>query len=143
MFDVIEMIYLRLAKLFAKKGYVDASGEVSLPEDFDSEDDLSVPMPFRPRAPKAYRRKGRLLSNPLFQHPDPDMMSLESWLNVRYKWFSLHAAVSIEGSNRAGLRQLFHYGARSSVNLSLLSYVEPDDPDQGSSELAQLDRGGT
>ncbi len=59
---------------------------------------------------------------------------------MRYKWFSLHAAVSIEGTNRAGLRQLFHYGARSSVNLSLLSYVTPYDPDQGSSELAQLDR---
>jgi len=97
MFDVLEMIYLRLAKLFAKKGFVDASGEASVPDHFDSEDDLSVPMPFRPRAPKAYRRKGRLLANPRFQHPDPDVMSLESWLNVRYKWFSLHAAVSIEG----------------------------------------------
>ena len=42
MFDVIEMIYLRLAKLFAKKGYVDASGEVSLPEDFDSTDESSL-----------------------------------------------------------------------------------------------------
>ncbi len=105
--------------------------------------DCDVPMPFRPRAPKAYRRKGRLLANPLFQHPDPDMMSLESWLNVRYKWFSLHAAVSIDGTDRSGLRQLFHYGARSSVNLSLLSYVEPNDPDQGPSELAQLDRSGT
>jgi hypothetical protein len=99
MFDVIEMIYLRLAKLFAKKGYVDASGEASVPED----NDCDVPMPFRPRAPKAYRRKGRILSNPLFQHPDPDMMSVQGWLNVRYKWFSLHAAVSIDGANRAGL----------------------------------------
>ena len=43
MFDVIEMIYLRLAKLFEKKGFVMDSGEASLPEDFDSEDDLSVP----------------------------------------------------------------------------------------------------
>ena len=43
MFDVLEMIYLRLAKLFAKKGYVDASGEASVPDDFDSD----VPMPFR------------------------------------------------------------------------------------------------
>jgi hypothetical protein len=143
MFDVLEMIYLRLAKLFSKKGYVDGSGEASVPEDFDSTDESSVPMPFRPRAPKAYRRKGRLLANPLFQHPDPDMMSVQGWLNVRYKWFSLHAAVSIDGTDRSGLRQLFHYGARSSVNLSLLSYVEPDDPDQGSSELAQLDRSGT
>ena len=63
MFDVLEMIYLRLEKLFAKKGYVDASGEASVPEDFDSD----VPMPFRPRAPKAYRRKGRLLANPPFK----------------------------------------------------------------------------
>ena len=102
-----------------------------MPED----NDCDVPMPFRPRAPKAYRRKGRLLANPLFQHPDPDVMSLESWLNVRYKWFSLHAAVSIDGTNRSGLRQLFHYGARSSVNLSLLSYVEPDDPDRSEVEL--------
>ncbi len=67
MFDVIEMIYLRLAKLFEKKGFVMVSGEASVPEDFDSEDDLSVPMPFRPRAPKAYRRKGRLLANPPFK----------------------------------------------------------------------------
>ena len=135
MFDVLEMIYLRLAKLFAKKGFVDASGEASMPEDFDSEDDLSVPMPFRPRAPKVYRRKGRLLANPLFQHSDPDTMCVQGWLNVRYKWFSLHAAVAIEGANRSGLRQLFHYGDRSSVNLSLLSYVTPEDPDRSELEL--------
>jgi hypothetical protein len=135
MFDVLEMIYLRLTKLFAKKGYDQLGGESSSPED----DDSSVPMPFRPRAPKAFRRKGRLQANPLYQHPDPEMMSMQSWLNVRYRWFSLHAAVTIDGTNRAGLRQIFHYGARSSVNLSLLSYVTPDDPDQGSSEPAQLE----
>jgi hypothetical protein len=90
---------------------------------------------FVPGAPKAYRRKGRLLENPLFQHPDPDAMSVQGWLNVRYKWFSLHAAVAIEGANRSGLRQLFHYGARSSVNLSLLSYVTPEDPDRSELEL--------
>ena len=45
MFDVLEMIYLRLEKLFAKKGYVTASGEASVPEDIDSD----VLMPFRPR----------------------------------------------------------------------------------------------
>ena len=132
MFDVMEMIYLRLVDLFTERGYVMTNGEVSSPED---EEDLSVTQPFIPRAPKAYRRKGRLLANPLYQHPDPDVMSIESWLNVRYKWFSLHAAVSIEGTNRSGLRQLFHYGARSSVNLSLLSYVDPDDPDRSDVEL--------
>ena len=118
--------------LFTERGYVMANGEASSPED---EEDLSVTQPFIPRAPKAYRRKGRLLANPLYQHPDPDEMSIESWLNVRYKWFSLHAAVSIEGTNRSGLRQLFHYGARSAVNLGLLSYVNPDDPDRSDVEL--------
>ena len=65
-------------------------------------------MPFRPRGPKAYRRKGRLLVNPLYQHPDPDVMSVQGWCSVRYRWFSLHAAVKSEGANREGLRQLFH-----------------------------------
>jgi hypothetical protein len=106
MFDVMEMIYLRLVDLFTERGYVMTNGEVSSPEDAE---DLSVPQPFIPRAPKACRRKGRLLANPLYQHPDPDVKSIESWLNVRYVWFSLHAAVSIEGTNRSGLRQ----GARN------------------------------
>ena len=128
---ILEMIYQRLMRLFAKKGYVDTSGEASVLEDIDSD----VPMPFRPRSPKAYRRKGRLLANPLYQHPDPDSMSVQGWCNVRYRWFSLHAAVTIDGMDRAGLRQLFHYGARSSVNLSLLGYVEPDDPDRSDVEL--------
>jgi hypothetical protein len=94
-----------------------------------------VPMPFRPRAPKAFRRKGRLLETPFYQHPDPEMMSVQSWLNVRYRWVSLHGAATIDGTNRAGLRQHFHYGARSSVTLSLLSYVTPDDPDRSEVEL--------
>ena len=59
------------AKL-SKKGYVDASGEASASEDFDS----NVPMPFRPLAPKGYRRKGRLLANLYYQHPDPEMISV-------------------------------------------------------------------
>jgi hypothetical protein len=53
MFDVLEMIYLRLAKLFEKKGFVMDSGEARVPEDFDSD----VSMPFRPRAPKAGSRQ--------------------------------------------------------------------------------------
>ena len=115
----------------SKKGYDQLGGQSSSPEGEDS----SVPIPFRPRAPKAFRSKGRLQANPLCQHPVPDMMSIQSWLNVRYRWFSLHAAVTIDGTNRAGLRQLFHYGARSSVNLSLLSCVTPDDPDRSEVEL--------
>ena len=118
-------------RLFARKGYVTDEVAVSVDDDLEP----SVPMPFRPRSPKAYRRKGRLLANPHYQHPDPDVMSVQGWCNVRYRWFSLHAAIKIEGTNRAGLSQLFHYGARSSVNLSLLSYVTPDDPDRSELEL--------
>lgn len=56
------------------------------------------------------------------------MISAQRECNVPYRWFSLHAAVSIEGADRAGLRQFIDYGARSSVNLSLMSYAQPDDP---------------
>jgi hypothetical protein len=38
-------------------------------------------------------------------------------------------------TDRSGPRQLFHNGARSSVNLSLSSNVEPDDPDRSEVEL--------
>ena len=40
---ILEMIYKSLTRLFAKKGYVDTSGETSVPEDIASD----VPMPFR------------------------------------------------------------------------------------------------
>jgi hypothetical protein len=43
-----------------------------MPDDFDNE----VPMPFRSRASRAYRCKGRLLANPTGPHPDPDVMSV-------------------------------------------------------------------
>jgi len=136
---ILQMIYKRLTRLFVNKVYVTDEGPVSGDDDVEA----NLPMPFRPHAPKADLHKGHLLANPLYQHPGPDVMSVRGWCNVRYRWFSLHAAVKIEGTGRACLRQLFHLlfvgGARSSVNLSLLSYVEPDDPDQGSSELAQLD----
>jgi hypothetical protein len=106
-------------------------GNASMPEDTDHD----LPMPFRPRSPEAYRRKGHLLANPLSEHPDPEVMSVQGWCNVRYRRFSLYAAAAIEGGDRAGLRQLFHYGARSSVNRSLLSYVNTDDPDRSELEL--------
>jgi hypothetical protein len=57
---ILGMIYKRLTRLFAKKGYVADEVAVSVDDDLEA----SVPMAFRPRAPKAYRRKGRLLSNP-------------------------------------------------------------------------------
>jgi hypothetical protein len=57
---ILEMIYKRLTRLFAKKGYV--TDEVPVSGDDDVETNL--PMPFRPRAPKADLRKGLLLANP-------------------------------------------------------------------------------
>ena len=48
-FDVIEMIYLRPAKLFENKGFVMDSGEATVPDDVDSD----APRPFRLRALKA------------------------------------------------------------------------------------------
>jgi hypothetical protein len=123
MFDVLNNIYKRLDKLFRKRGYVRDDGEVQT-----TDQDGEVPMPFRPRAPKKYRRKGLMSDNPRFQNPDPDVMSIQGWCNIRYKWFSLHAAVAIKGDDRACLKQLFRYTSRPSVSLSQLSYVTPDDP---------------
>lgn len=73
-FDVLEIIYLRLTRLFAKRCYDQFGRESSSPDD----DESSVPIPFLPRAPKVFRRKGRLQANHLYQHPDPDMMSIQS-----------------------------------------------------------------
>jgi hypothetical protein len=78
---VLEMIYQRLMRLFGKKGYVRGEVAVSVDDDLDA----NLPMPFRPRSPKAYRRKGRLLANPLFEHSDPNTMSVQGWCNVRYR----------------------------------------------------------
>lgn len=128
MFDVLEAIHMRLHQLFRDKGYVKDDGEASIPNSDDQ--DVDATGPFRPRAPKAFRRQGRLESNPRYQLQDPDRMSVDGWCNIKYKWFSLHAAVTIDGSDRAGLKQLFRYASRSSVNISQLSYVTPDDPDR-------------
>ena len=63
-----------LDKLFRRRGYVQDDGEAEEPE--LGED---VPIPFRPRAPKAFRRKGRLAANPRFLQSDPDRISVEGW----------------------------------------------------------------
>ena len=74
MFDGLAGIHGRLDKLFRRRGYVQDDGEAEEPE--IGED---VPIPFRPRAPKAFRRKGRLAANPRFQQSDPDRISVEGW----------------------------------------------------------------
>ena len=62
-------------------------------------------------------------------------MYVEGWCNVLYKWLSLHAGVAIKGDDRDGLKRLFRYAARSSVSLSQLSYMTPEDPDRSDVEL--------
>ena len=130
MFDVLYAIHDRLSAVFRRRGYVRDDGEAAEPEHVDD-----ISMPFRPRAPKSYRRKGRLLDHANYQHSDPDQMSMEGWCNVRYKWLSLHAGVAIKGEDRDGLKRLFRYAARSSVAVSQLSYVTPEDPDRSDVEL--------
>jgi hypothetical protein len=63
------------------------------------------------------------------------MISVEGWANIKYKWFSLHAGVAIKGEDRFGIKRLFRYTARSSVSLSQLTYVTPEDPDRSEVEL--------
>ena len=77
MFDVLYAIHDRLGAVFRRRGYVRDDGEAGEPE--HTED---ISLPFRPRPPKAYRRKGRLLDHPNYQDPDPDQMSMEGWCNI-------------------------------------------------------------
>lgn len=128
MFDVLSSIHRRLERLFIDRGYVKDDAEASLSD--GGEQDVDANGPFRPRAPKAFRRRGKLEANPRYHLQDPHQMSVEGWCNIKYKWFSLHAAVVIDGADREGLKRLFRYASRPSVNLSQLSYATPDDPDR-------------
>lgn len=130
---VLSGIIKRLERLFLDWGYVTKDGEPSEPEL-----PLDVPLPFKPRAPKAYRKAGRggRAPHPLYQNPDPDQMSVEGWCNIKYRWFSLHAGVAIKGGDRQGLLRLLRYTSRSSVSPSRLSYVDPTQPDDSELELA-------
>ena len=104
MFDVLTAIVHRLEKLFRQKGFV-CDEDIVHDVEFDSE----VPLPFTPRAPKAYRRKGLLEANPNYKNQDPNMISVEGWANIKFKWFSLHAGVAIKGEDRFGIKRLFRY----------------------------------
>ena len=66
MFDVLEAIYLRLAKLFAKMGYVDASGEASVPEDFDNAVPISIALSNKFESEIAILRHGSACSRYLY-----------------------------------------------------------------------------
>jgi Putative transposase len=123
MSSVIHGILRRLDALFKEFNYVREDGEGEEPE--LSED---VPLPFKPREPKAYRRRGRTPDYPLYKQTDPDTMSIEGWCNIKYKWFSLHAGVAIKADDWLGLKKLIRYTSRLAVSPTRLSYVDPDAP---------------
>jgi len=131
---ILNGIIKRLERLFRDWGYVTKDGEPAEP---DLEGD--VPLPFKPRAPKAYRKAGLAGTgrspHPLYQNPDPDQMSVEGWCNVKFKWFSLHAGVAIKEGDRQGLLRLLRYTSRSSVSPSRLSYMDPTTPEESDLEL--------
>lgn len=85
-------ILSRLEAVFKGFGYVRDDGE-------GEEPDLAqdIPLPFKPRAPKEYRRRGRSPSHPSFKQTDPDVMSIRGWCNLHFKYFSIHAGVAIRG----------------------------------------------
>ena len=124
MIDVIHGIIGRLEGVFKEFGYVQNDGEANEPELAEA-----VPLPFRPRAPKAYRRRGGDKSNVLFQQTDPAMVSIQGWCNLHYRWFSLHAGVAIKADDRSGLKKLIRYTSRSPVYPSNLAYVDPESPE--------------
>ncbi len=130
MFEVIYGILRRLDLVFKAFGYVRDDGEGEEPE--LSED---IPLPFKPRSPKAYRRRGRSPDHPNYKQIDPDKISIEGWCNVKFKWFSLHAGVAIKADDRFGLKKLIRYTSRSAVSPSRLSYVDPANPETSEVKL--------
>ncbi len=53
------------------------------------------------------------------------------FIRLAYAWFSLHPSVAVNGIDSNGLKQFLRYKARSSMSLSQLSNVTPEDPDRG------------
>lgn len=108
-------IYHRLDHLFRRLGYVKDDGEVE--EDVDQDD---VPLPFKPRAPKAYTSLQPILCwGPSVGRVDAagHRYGVDPCAdNIRLTWFSLHAGVAIKGEDRQGLKRLFRYTSRSSIS---------------------------
>ncbi len=134
---VLEKIHEALSDLFIKRGYVTKDLE---PCELELDDEEIVP-PFKPRAPKAYRKVGKtgVAPHPQWQQQDHGVMSVTGWCNVRFKWFSLHAGVVIKAGDPHGLKRLFCYMARPALSVSRLSYADPDTPDE-SDVILQLKR---
>ncbi len=132
MIDVIHGIISRLTQVFKDFGYVTKEGDVSPEEPELSED---VPLPFKPRAPKAYRKRGSSALATGYQAPDPNVLTIKDWCNLHFKYFSLHAGVAIKGTDRFALKKLIRYTSRSAVSPSRLSYVDPQNPEESSVKL--------
>ncbi|MCX6117182.1 MAG: transposase [Proteobacteria bacterium] len=111
MFDILHGIINRLELVFKEFGYVRDDGE-----GVETELEGDIPLPFKPRAPKSYRRNNKSKDSRIF--PDPNKLTVKDWCNVHYKHFSLHAGVAIQGSDRFGLRKMIRYTARSAVSPS-------------------------
>ena len=130
--EVVMVLYgieERLERLFRRRKYIRGHGP-----DIEEVPQEDVPAPFKPRQPKAYRRKHGF-KEPAFNQIDRDKMTEVGYCNVTYKWLSLHAGVYVEGDERERLINLFRYVARSAISPSRLSYVDPDDPDKSDIRL--------
>ena len=119
----------RLERLFRRRKYIRGHGP-----DIEEVPQEDVPAPFKPRQPKAYRRKHGF-KEPAFNEINRDKMTEVGYCNVTYKWLSLHAGVYVEGDERERLINLFRYVARSAISPSRLSYVDPGDPDKSDIRL--------
>ena len=130
--EVVMVLYgieERVERLFRRRKYIRGHGP-----DIEEVPQEDVPAPFKPRQPKAYRRKHGF-KEPAFNQIDRDKMTEVGYCNVTYKWLSLHAGVYVEGDERERLINLFRYVARSAISPSRLSYVDPDDPDKSDIRL--------
>ena len=131
--DVMEVLFgiqKRLEKLLRRQGKIQGHGS-----DIEEVAQEELPSPFAPRKSTAFRRKGgHKVVN--WDAIDRNVMTEVGYCNVTYKWMSLHANVYVAGDDRDGLVNLFRYMSRSAVSPSLLSYVNPDEPEVSSIRLA-------
>ena len=131
---VLSGIEDRLERLFRRRKYIRGQGP-----DIEEVPQEEVPAPFKPRQPKAYRRKHGF-KEPAFSQINRDKMTEVGYCNVTYKWLSLHAGVYVQGEERERLMNLFRYVARSAISPSRLSYVNPDDPETSDIRLELKNR---
>ncbi len=146
MFNVLYQIVDAVEGVLRRFGYVKAGMLKGCEEgsEYGDEDpiaeepelDADIPLPFKPREPKSYRRKGRGNGGTSAAQIDPRVMTVKGWCNVTYRHFSLHAGVAISGSDRAGIKKLIRYTSRPAVSPSRLAYVDPENPSSSQVRLS-------